>query len=110
MGERPNVSVVIPTYNRAAFLPAAIDSALSQSYPPCEILVVDDGSTDHTADVVAAYRARVRLIAQSNQGTAAGRNAGVAASSGAYVAFLDSDDLWLPHKLERQMERFAAHS
>ena len=102
------VSVVIPAYNHARYLPAAIDSALAQTYAPVEVIVVDDGSTDDTPRVLAAYGDRIRVIRQANQGAGAARNAGLAASRGEYVAFLDSDDIWLPRKLELQMGRFDA--
>ena len=102
------VSVVIPAYNHARYLAAAIDSALAQTYAPVELIVVDDGSTDDTPRVLAAYGDRIRVIRQPNQGAGAARNAGLAASRGEYVAFLDSDDIWLPRKLELQMARFDA--
>ena len=101
------ISVVIPTYNYAHYLPEAIDSVLRQTYPPLEITVVDDGSTDATPDVLAAYGDRIRVIRQKNQGVAAARNAGLSAARGEYVAFLDSDDIWHPRKLELQIARFA---
>ncbi len=99
----PPVSVVIPTYNRSRLLVRAIDSVLAQTVPAAEILVVDDGSTDDTADVVADYGARVRYLRQPNAGVAAARNHGVRAASHELIAFLDSDDIWLPRKLERQL-------
>jgi glycosyltransferase involved in cell wall biosynthesis len=98
------VSVVIPTYNSAAYLPAAVDSALNQTVPPSEVVVVDDGSTDETAEVLKPYRARVRYILQENKGPAAARNRGIEAANGDLVAFLDADDLWFPRKLEVQLE------
>lgn len=101
-----NVSVVIPTYNYARFLGEAIDSALAQTRPALEVIVVDDGSTDATSEVLAAYGDRIRVLRQQNQGVAAARNAGIAAARGEYLAFLDSDDAWYPQKLERQMPRF----
>jgi glycosyltransferase involved in cell wall biosynthesis len=100
------ISVVIPTYNYARYLPEAIDSALAQTYAPLEVVVVDDGSTDETPEVLAAYGAKIRAVRQSNQGVAAARNTGVAAARGEYIALLDSDDLWLPRKLELQIARF----
>lgn len=96
------ISVVIPTYNSGALLKQTLDSALGQTVAPLEIIVVDDGSTDGTADWIAAnYGARVRLIRQHNGGVAAARNAGWRASSGEWIAFLDHDDLWHADKLER---------
>jgi GT2 family glycosyltransferase len=97
----------MPTYNRAKLLGRAIDSALAQTAAElCEIIVVDDGSTDNTADVVAAYGSRVRYLRQANAGASAARNAGIRASTGEFVAFLDSDDLWEPDKIERQLAAF----
>lgn len=106
----PLVSVVIPTYNRASMVGKAICSALDQTYRDIEVIVVDDGSTDNTAEVVAAFgddRLRyVRLI--DNRGHGAARNTGIDFASGDYVAFLDSDDEWLPRTLERQLEAMRA--
>jgi glycosyltransferase involved in cell wall biosynthesis len=97
-----SVSVVIPTHNRAALLPRAIRSALRQTVPPAEIIVVDDGSSDETVDVVAGYGAPVRLLSQKHSGACAARNLGIQQAKGRWIAFLDSDDEWLPRKLERQ--------
>ena len=97
------VSVVIPTYNRAALLTEAIDSALAQDYPATEILVIDDGSTDHTADIAAAYEGRIRYFQQANGGAGAARNFGMQQARGEFIAFLDSDDLWRPNKLSLQV-------
>src|SRR5262245_39908172 len=99
----PNVSVVIPSYNSAAYLPAAIDSVLAQTARDLEVIVVDDGSTDDTPDVVARYGPPVRGIRQANAGVAAARNRGIAEARGRYIAFLDADDTWEPVKLERQL-------
>jgi len=96
----PGISVVIPAYNRAALLGAAIDSALAQTHRDREIVVVDDGSTDETAAVVARYGAQVRYVRQPNGGEASARNRGVREAAGTWVAFLDSDDLWEPKALE----------
>ncbi|VAW79154.1 hypothetical protein MNBD_GAMMA15-200 [hydrothermal vent metagenome] len=97
------VSVVIPTYNRARLLTAAIDSALAQDYPATEILVIDDGSTDHTADLVAGYGEKVRYFQQANRGAGAARNFGIQQARGEFIAFLDSDDMWRPDKLTLQV-------
>jgi glycosyltransferase involved in cell wall biosynthesis len=97
------VSVVIPAYNGDRYLAAAIDSVLDQTYQDYEIIVVDDGSTDNTAQVVKQYGKTVRYLSQTNQGVAASRNLGLAAAMGDYIAFLDQDDLFLPHKLSSQV-------
>ncbi|MGZ5476756.1 MAG: glycosyltransferase family 2 protein [Thermoanaerobaculia bacterium] len=102
------ISVIIPTYNYASYVREAIDSAMEQSYPALEIIVVDDGSTDATAQVLSGYGDRIRVLRQKNQGVAAARNAGIAAARGDYLAFLDSDDIWKPRKLELQIARFDA--
>ncbi len=98
------VSVVIPTYNRALHLGAAIESALGQTYRPLEVIVVDDGSTDGTADVVATFGSDVRYLHQPNGGVAAARNLGLRHARGEFIAFLDSDDRWQPWKLAAQVE------
>lgn len=100
------VSVVIPNYNYAGYLGGAIGTALGQTYPDVEVVVVDDGSSDGSKEVLDAYGDRVKAIFQQNRGVAAARNNGVRASRGEFVAFLDADDLWLPDKIERQVERF----
>ena len=100
-----SVSVVVPAYNAARTLPATIASIEAQTVRPLEILVVDDGSTDATVDAAGATGARdLRVISQANAGHAAARNTGIAAARGRYVAFLDADDVWLPEKLERQLD------
>jgi glycosyltransferase involved in cell wall biosynthesis len=102
----PLVSVVIPTYNRAASLAATLDSVLAQSYPRIEIVVVDDGSTDDTAAVVARYGDSVRYRRKKNGGVASARNAGLAEASGELIALLDSDDLCLPERIAMQVACF----
>lgn len=104
----PRVSVVIPTYNRARLICETLDSVLAQTYRDFEIIVVDDGSTDGTQEVVSRYGPSLRYLRQENAGPAAARNAGIRASGGEYVAFLDSDDLWLPRKLEEEMAVLAS--
>src|SRR6201994_3251093 len=95
------LSVVIPAFNAATTIRAAVRSTLSQTMPVLEVIVVDDGSTDATAEVVAAMEdPRVRLVSRANGGPSAARNAGIAAARGEWVAFLDSDDLWLPRYVE----------
>lgn len=102
----PTVSVVIVTYNKADTIGPAIESVFRQTYNDFEILVVDDGSTDDTAERVKAFGDRVRYLPKENGGTGSARNLGVAEARGQYVAFLDGDDLWLPRKLEIQMAAF----
>jgi glycosyltransferase involved in cell wall biosynthesis len=103
------VSVVLPAYNRAPVLPRAIASVLSQSYAHLEIIVVDDGSTDDTEAAVRAIGdPRVRYLRRENGGAGAARNTGIAAARGAFIAFQDSDDEWLPEKLAKQCARLAA--
>jgi len=92
----PRVSVIIPTFNRADRVSRAIDSVLSQTYRDFEIIVVDDGSSDNTREVVTAYGAPVRYVFQENQGPGAARNHGIRVAAGMYLGFLDSDDVWLP--------------
>lgn len=106
---RPTVSVVIPTYNRATRVPAALDSALRQGVPDLEIVVVDDGSQDDTHAVVAAYGDRVRYVHQANAGVGAARNTGIRHATGTFVAFLDSDDRWHDYKLSMQLALFREH-
>ncbi|HEV7264441.1 MAG TPA: glycosyltransferase [Falsiroseomonas sp.] len=103
--ERPLVSVVVPTFNRASLLARALESVLAQSYGHFEVLVVDDASTDNTAEVVAAFGdRRLRYLRQPrNAGVAMARNRGLAEAKGALIAFLDSDDEWAPEKLARQV-------
>ena len=98
----PLISIVIPAYNQAQFLKLALDSCLAQSYKPLEIVVVDDGSQDGTADVARRYGDPVRFIQQANQGTAAARNRGIEEARGDAIALLDHDDLFVPRKLELQ--------
>lgn len=100
---RPRVSVVIPTYNSAATVKEAIESVLAQTYSNFEVVVIDDGSTDETPSVMRQFGARIRSFRQENQGVSAARNTGIQRSRGEYVAFLDSDDLWLPEKLAEQI-------
>lgn len=99
----PLISVVIPTYNYRKYVVEAIESVLAQSYQPLEVIVADDGSTDGTGEELARYGDRIRYFYQENRGLPAARNLGIRAAGGEYVAFLDSDDLWQPTKLERQM-------
>lgn len=95
------VSVIIPVYNREASIGRAIRSAIEQTYPNLEILVVDDGSTDTTPDVLRSFGAQIRVLTQPRRGAYAARNAGLREASGEYIAFLDSDDAWFPDRLAR---------
>jgi len=101
---KPQVSVIIPTYNRGWIIKEAIDSVLAQDYTEFELIVVDDGSTDHTSDVLDSYGDDIKVLFQKNKGVSAARNLGIAEASGKFIAFLDSDDLWLPQKLALQIE------
>jgi len=104
----PAVSVVIPAYNAERYLGETLDSVLAQTYRDFEVVVVDDGSTDSTRDIVASYGEPVRCIEQANAGPSAARNHGVREARGEAVAFVDSDDLWMPEKLAHQMPLFDA--
>jgi len=101
----PKVSVIIPTHNRADFLESSIESVLSQTYNDFEVIVVDDNSCDHTHEVVKNFRdIRIRYILHlENKGPSAARNTAIAASKGDFIAFLDDDDEWMPHKLQKQI-------
>jgi glycosyltransferase involved in cell wall biosynthesis len=99
------VSCVIPVHNGERFVDETVGSVLAQSHSRIEIVAIDDGSTDRSAERLAAYGDRIRLIRQANRGEAAARNAGVRASTGPFVAFLDADDLWEPDKIARQLRR-----
>ena len=105
----PLVSVIMPTYNTARYVQESIDSVLEQDYPSIQLIVIDDGSTDDTVDIIRRYGERVVLLTQQNQGAAVARNAGLAAAEGEYIAFLDSDDVWLPGKLSDQVAYLETH-
>ncbi len=98
---QPDISVIIPTYNRAHILPRALDSVLAQTQLPIEIIVVNDGSTDGTKSVLSNYPG-LKIIDQQHSGVSAARNIGLEHTNGEWIAFLDSDDEWLPEKLEQQ--------
>lgn len=104
----PKISVVIPTFNRAETIERAIDSVLNQTYNNFELLVVDDGSTDETEDIISNYP-DIKYLKQENSGVASARNLGIKNSTGDYIAFLDSDDEWIPDKLLKQINFFDAH-
>lgn len=103
-----SITVVIPTYNRAKWLPATVASVLRQTRPADEVLIVDDGSRDDTEEVCRAFPAPVRYVRQENAGVSAARNRGAREARGDWVAFLDSDDLWEPTKLEVQLAALEA--
>lgn len=112
MTQTPLVTVVVPAYDAARFVGETLRAACAQTYPRLEIVVVDDGSRDGTAAIVAAIAARddrVRLVRKANAGVAAARNTGIEAARGELVAILDADDLWHPHKIARQVEVLARH-
>lgn len=105
----PVVTVIIPTYNRPTYLREAIDSVIAQTFRDWELIIVDDGSTDETPTVIAEYLrrdARIRMIHQPNVGPGSSRNVGLRDARGEFIAFLDDDDLWLPEKLEVQLEKY----
>ncbi|HEY6350696.1 MAG TPA: glycosyltransferase family A protein [Candidatus Angelobacter sp.] len=108
MNDLPLVSVVIPTYNRAYILQDAINSALEQRSANTEVIVVDDGSTDDTAALVAGYKERVIYLRQTNQGAGVARSLGVRSAQGTYIAFLDSDDVWVSDKVKTELDMFEA--
>ncbi len=105
----PQVSVIIPTYNRAAMVKEAIASVLAQSYADRELIVVDDGSTDETKAAVTSFLPQLTYVYQAHRGVSAARNRGAAMARGEYLAFLDSDDLWLAGKLKRQIRFMTSH-
>ena len=109
MQNNPLVSIIIPVFNRPAFVKAAVDSVLEQTYGNREIIIVDDGSTDATPAVLAGYGGAINVLHQANLGVSAARNAGIRAACGDLIAFLDSDDYWLPRKLGQQVAFFRDH-
>lgn len=103
------ISVVIPAYNAGDYIARTVQSVLSQTSPPDEIIVIDDGSADDTAAVVRSLGDRIQLIRQENAGASAARNAGIQAAKGNWIAFLDGDDEWIPQKLELQINHLQKH-
>lgn len=97
------VSVVIPCCNNEHFIGAAIESSLSQSYPYIQVIVVDDGSSDHSLEIIQSYGDRIEWTAQKNQGGGAARNRGLELATGYYIKFLDADDVLLPNSISKQM-------
>jgi len=106
ISKHPSVSVIIPTYNRGWVLKEAVESVLAQDFGDYELIVVDDGSTDNSQEILQSYQQDLIVLRQSNRGVSAARNRGIAEASGQLVAFLDSDDLWLPNKLSHQVGFF----
>ena len=106
ISKHPSVSVIIPTYNRGWILKQAVESVLAQDFGDYELIVVDDGSTNNSQEMLQSYRQDLIVLRQNNQGVSAARNRGIAEASGQLVAFLDSDDLWLPNKLSHQVGFF----
>jgi glycosyltransferase involved in cell wall biosynthesis len=109
MNQTTSVSVIIPTFNRVGMLQTAIDSVLAQRFGDYELIVVDDGSTDSTPNLLATYGEKIKCIRQKNRGVSTARNTGIHVSRGALITFLDSDDRWLPDKLAVQVAFFNAH-
>ena len=103
---KPTVTVIIPTYNSAHFLRESLESVLNQTFKDYEVLVVDDGSQDNTRELLGHNYPMVRYIHQEHSGPATARNAGIKHAAGEFVAFLDADDIWLPTKLEKQIQHF----
>jgi len=104
--KNPLVSVIIPTYNRGWILKETINSVLAQDFTDFELIVVDDGSTDNTQDILSSYKEDIIVLQQQNKGVSSARNRGIVSASGQFIAFLDSDDLWLPKKLSTQVDFF----
>lgn len=102
----PLVSVIIPTHNRGWIVKEAIDSVLAQDFTDFELIVVDDGSTDDTPDILNLYKEKIISVRQENKGVSGARNKGIALATGRWIAFLDSDDLWMPKKLSAQIDFF----
>lgn len=108
LGEPPCVSCIVPVYNGARWIREALESIREQTHRPIEVIVADDGSTDATREIVAAYEGEVRLVTQATAGPPATRNLGLRAAGGDLIAFLDADDLWHREKLARQVSRLRA--
>lgn len=99
----PLVTVIVPAFNASAYIEETLNSILCQTHGNCETIVIDDGSTDTTVDIVSTYGQKIRLVKQDNKGAAAARNRGAHEARGEWLAFLDADDLWAPSKLEKQL-------
>jgi len=107
--QKPKVSIIIPTYNRSKLISRSIDSVLTQTYQNVETIVIDDGSTDDTLAVLAKYGQRIKVISQPNGGVSKARNTGLSVATGDYIGFLDSDDYYLPAKIEEQVSYHLDH-
>ncbi|MBM4104451.1 MAG: glycosyltransferase family 2 protein [Planctomycetes bacterium] len=103
------ISVIIPAYNAAAYIERALRSVLNQTRSADEIIVINDGSTDTTSEILKQYKGKIRIIEQANAGVSAARNTGIRAATGDWIAFLDADDEWLPEKLQLQCELLGRH-
>ena len=105
----PKISVIIPTYNRGQYITQALESVLNQTFHDYEIIVIDDGSTDNTQEILKKFEGKIISLRQDNQGISNTRNRGINESHGAYITFLDSDDFWAPDKLEEQVKILDAY-
>lgn len=108
MADRPLVTAIIPVYNGELHVRTALESVFAQDYHPYEVIVVDDGSTDKSAEIVSEFK-DVKLIRQSNQGVAVARNVALENAQGEFIAFLDQDDMWTPNKMSVQVQYFLDH-
>jgi glycosyltransferase involved in cell wall biosynthesis len=108
--EFPLVSVIVPTYNSAKYIEEALNSIFNQTFRDFEIIVVDDGSTDNTRQILEKYAQQIKYVCQANGGPSSARNTGIRLANGKYIAFLDADDLWFPEKLEKQIALFNHNS
>jgi glycosyltransferase involved in cell wall biosynthesis len=108
MSNLPNFTVILPVYNSGSFLPETLESVFAQTYPPTEVIVIDDGSTDRTLQMARAFEPRIRLISKANEGVSTTRNLGVSLASTEWVSFIDQDDIWLPEHLACQAQAIAA--
>ncbi len=106
----PRVSVIMPTFNCARFLGRALESIFAQTFTDYEVIVANDGSTDHTREVIAPYSGKITYLYQPNRGPSAARNLALSKASGEFIAYLDADDMWYPHKLEKQVTFLDAHT
>ncbi len=109
MIDQPLVSVVVSSYNRADYVAETVESVMGQTYPKIDLIVIDDGSTDATGEVIRRYGDKVHYVWQANSERASARNHGLRLAKGEFIAFLDSDDLWLPEKVERDVNFLCAN-